>query len=58
LDKQAMMEAKMTTHDVPSVSERSVSATVFYVAYIVAVIVASVGWVSLLLYFAMMLLGL
>lgn len=47
----------MTTQGA-SVSERSVSEKAFYAAYIVAAIVASFGWVSLLIYFAMMLVGL
>ena len=52
------LETSMTTQDAPSARDRSFSTRAFHGVYIVAAIVASLGWGWLLLYFATMLLGL
>ena len=49
--------ANMTAQDTPKGGERAISTKAFHAAYIVAVVVASVGWAWLLGYFALELLG-
>jgi hypothetical protein len=52
------LETSMTTSDItPPVNDRQISTMAFHAIYIVAAIVASLGWAWLLIYFAVALLG-
>jgi hypothetical protein len=47
----------MTAQDTPNIGERAIWTKAFHAAYIVAAVVASLGWTWLLGYFALALLG-
>jgi hypothetical protein len=47
----------MTAQDTPNIGEPAIWTKAFHAAYIVAAVVATLGWTWLLGYFAMALLG-